>query len=180
MSTPFRMSRSAAREARAGVAALSLAGRPAPQHSSPEAAEAAARTAIEKNGYAAFSATLFGEMFVPGSVGAAQILARVAGKPADVPTALWPRSARWDAGQLEGALAAVRAPVLAIQSTTRDPASLRRTSLKPGESSAWLDLLRRKLDRVRIEIIPSVGHFTGLDAPERVNRLISGFAAACR
>ena len=144
----------------------------------PEAAARAARAAIEKDGYAAFSAALFGEMFVPGSARAAEILARVAAKPADVPAALWPRSASWDAGQLDGALAAVRSPLLAIQSTVRDPVTLKRTSLKAGESSGWLDLLRERVKGARIEVIPGVGHFTQLDAAEPVNRLIENFAGS--
>ena len=144
----------------------------------PDAAAEAARGAIGKEGYAAFSAKLFGEMFVPGSVNAAEILARVAAKPADVPAALWPRSARWDAGSLDAALAAVQAPLMAIQSTTRDPVTLRRTSLKAGERSAWLELLRERVRGARIEVIPGVGHFTGLDAPERVNALIWEFASS--
>jgi pimeloyl-ACP methyl ester carboxylesterase len=146
----------------------------------PEAGAQAAQAAIEKEGYAAFSATLFGEMFVPDSARAAEILARVAAKPADVPSALWPRSARWDAGELDAALAAVRAPVLAIQSTVRDPMTLRRTSLRPGQPSAWLQLLQEKLKDIRVEVIPGVGHFTQLDAPERVNALLSGFAEGLR
>jgi pimeloyl-ACP methyl ester carboxylesterase len=141
----------------------------------PQAAERAARAAIEKEGYATFSAALFGEMFVPGSARASEILARVAQKPAEVPAALWPRSARWDAAELESALAAVRAPLLAIQSTVRDPVTLKRASLKDGESSGWLDLLRERVKGARIEVIPGVGHFTQLDAPERVNRAISDF-----
>ena len=141
----------------------------------PEAAARAAKAAIDKEGYASFSAALFGEMFVPGSARAAEILARVAKTPADVPAALWPRSARWDAGQLEAALAAVRAPLLAIQSAVRDPVTLKRASLKAGESSGWLDLLRERVKGARIEVIPGVGHFTQLDAPERVNRAIGDF-----
>jgi pimeloyl-ACP methyl ester carboxylesterase len=146
----------------------------------PEAAERAARAAILKDGYAAFSSALFGEMFVPGSRRAAEILSRVAATPPEVPTALWPRSARWDAGQLDAALAAVRAPLLAIQSTVRDPVTLKRASLKPGDRSGWLDLLRDKVGDTRIEIIPGVGHFTQLDASERVNGLIEGFVSSLR
>jgi len=144
----------------------------------PEAAARAAKAAIDKEGYASFSAALFGEMFVRGSARAAEILARVAAMPADVPSALWPRSAQWDAGQLESALAAVRAPLLAIQSTVRNPVTLKRTSLKAGESSGWLDLLRERVKGSRIEVIPNVGHFTQLDAPERVNGLIEDFAGS--
>jgi pimeloyl-ACP methyl ester carboxylesterase len=81
---------------------------------------------------------------------------------------------------LETALASVRVPLLAIQSTVRDPVTLKRKSLEANESSGWLDLLRERVKDARIEVIPGVGHFTMLDAPQRVNELISGFAAACR
>jgi pimeloyl-ACP methyl ester carboxylesterase len=142
--------------------------------------EALARAAIDKAGYSAFSEALFRQMFVPGSANAAAILARVAGRAPDIGMALWPRMGRWDAGQMDAALGALAAPLLAIQSTTRDPATLRRTPLRAGESSPWLDYLKGRFPAARVEVIPDVGHFTGLDAPERVNALISEFAAGCR
>ena len=73
------------------------------------------------------------------------------------------------------ALAAVRAPVLVIQTTTRDPASGKRGPMQAGQTSPWLELLREKIKGVKIEVLPDLGHFPQLEAPERVNRLIAGF-----
>jgi pimeloyl-ACP methyl ester carboxylesterase len=65
-------------------------------------------------------------------------------------------------------------------SELRDPVTLKRTSLRPGQSSGWLELLQAKLTDVRVEVIPGVGHFTQIDSPARVNSLIAGFAGARR
>jgi pimeloyl-ACP methyl ester carboxylesterase len=144
----------------------------------PEAAESAARAAIEKSGYAAFGENLFRQMFFSASPLAEAIVARAMRQPAEIGAALWPRMARWDAGEMDAALAAVRVPLLAIQSTTRDPQTLRRAPLRPGDTTPWLDLIRQKKKNAKIEIIPGVGHFTQLEATDRVNRLIADFAGA--
>jgi pimeloyl-ACP methyl ester carboxylesterase len=87
--------------------------------------------------------------------------------------------ARWDASLMDEALARVRAPLMAIQSTTRD-AQLRRTPLTARDTSPWLELLRKAVPGARIEIVPGVGHFTQLEAPDEVNRLLSEFSARAR
>jgi pimeloyl-ACP methyl ester carboxylesterase len=87
---------------------------------------------------------------------------------------LWPSMARWDAAEMDGALAAVRSPLLVIQSTTRD-AQLRRSPLKAGETSPWLAHLEKKISGLKIEIVTGVGHFPQLEAADTVNRLIAGF-----
>jgi len=140
----------------------------------PDAAESVARAAVNKAGYAAFAENLFRQMFFRASPLAEATVARAMRQPAEIGAALWPRLARWDAAHMDAALAAVRVPLMAIQSTTRD-AQLRRTPLKPGESSSWLDLLRQKVPSAKIEIISGVGHFPQLEAAETVNRLIAGF-----
>jgi pimeloyl-ACP methyl ester carboxylesterase len=45
--------------------------------------------------------------------------------------------------------------------------------MKPGDSSPWVELL--KAYGARVEIIPDTGHFTQLEAPQRVNQLIAEF-----
>jgi pimeloyl-ACP methyl ester carboxylesterase len=75
---------------------------------------------------------------------------------------------------LEPALAAVRVPVLVIQTTTRNAQGV-RGPLEPGQSSPYLELLKRKLEEVSIEMLPGLGHFPQLEAPDRVNRLIEEF-----
>jgi pimeloyl-ACP methyl ester carboxylesterase len=145
----------------------------------PDKAEAAARAAVEKAGYPAFAEALFRQMFFKPSELADAIVARAVRQSAEFGPVLWPGMTRWDAARMDAALAAVKVPVLAIQSTTRN-ADLKRSMLKAGESSPYLDLLRQALKDVRIEVIPGVGHFTQLEAAPAVNRLISEFAAAGR
>jgi pimeloyl-ACP methyl ester carboxylesterase len=139
----------------------------------PDAAEKAARATVEKMGYAAFAEALFRQMFFKPSAEAEAIVARAVKTSAGFGPELWPRVTRWDAGSMDAAFAAVRVPVLAIQSTTRN-AQLQRAPLKIGETSPWLDFLK-KFPNVRPEIVPDTGHFTQLEAPEAVNRLIRDF-----
>jgi pimeloyl-ACP methyl ester carboxylesterase len=145
----------------------------------PDAAEAAARALIEQAGYKAWAESLFRQMFFKSTPASERLVARAVRQKAEIGAALWPRMARWDAATLEPALAAVRAPVLVIQTTTRS-AQGQRAPLQQGQSSPWLDLLKEKLNQVKIEVLPGLGHFAQLEAPERVNALISGFAAAGR
>ena len=98
----------------------------------------------------AFAENLFRQMFFKPSGEAEAIVARAVRSSAAFGAELWPRMARWDAAMVEGALAAVRGRILAIQSTTRG-ADLKRSPLKPGETSPWLELLEglRREDRDR-------------------------------
>ena len=141
--------------------------------SDPEGAEAAARATVEKLGYAAFAEMLFRQMFFTPSAQADAIVARAVKSSAEFGPHLWPRVSRWDAGQMDAAFDAVRAPVLAIQSTLRDLKTLRRAPLKAGDTSPWIDYLRSR--GAKVAIVPNVGHFTMLEAPETVNRLIAEF-----
>ena len=145
----------------------------------PAEAEAGMRAAIDRVGFPAFIESAFRQMFLQWSPQAEAILARVRRLPADVGAALWPRMARWDAQYLEEALAALRAPLMVIQSTTID-SSRRRAPLAAGQTTPWLDLVRARVPGARIEVIPNVGHFTQLDAAEEVNRLIAEAAAGRR
>jgi pimeloyl-ACP methyl ester carboxylesterase len=144
----------------------------------PEAAETAARAQIEQTGYANWAEDLFRQMFFQSTPASERLIARAARQGADIGGALWPRSARWDAGMLETALAAVRTPVLVIQTTTRDAQSGKRGPMQPGQTSPYLELLKQKIPGVRIEVLPGLGHFPQLEAPERVNQLIAEFAAS--
>jgi len=140
----------------------------------PDTAEATARAQIEQRGYKAWAEDLFRQMFFKSTRASERLVARAVRQSAEIGAALWPRLARWDAATLEPALAAVRAPVLVIQSTTRN-AQGQRGPLQAGQTSPWLDLLKSKLQNCRIEILPGLGHFAQLEAPERVNRLIAEF-----
>lgn len=135
--------------------------------------------AIEPAGYEAFIDPVFRQMFFAWSAQAEAILERAKRVPVDTGAALWTRMVLWDVEQLDAALDAVRAPLMAIQSTWIT-AERQRLPLKEGESSPWLELLKSKIPDAGIRIIPGVGHFPQLEAPQQVNQLIAEFAAARR
>jgi pimeloyl-ACP methyl ester carboxylesterase len=145
----------------------------------PAKAEADARALVDKAGYPAFAETLFRQMFFKPSELADAIVARAVKSSAEFGPHLWGAMQRWDAAEMDAALAAVRVPLLAIQSTKRN-AALQRAMLKPGESSPYLDLITSTVPGSKVAVIPEVGHFTQLEAAEEVNRLIAEFAAASR
>ena len=123
--------------------------------------------------YPDFARKMFEQMFLaPSDLGAA-IVERALRLPESVGSALLPRMWRWDAENMERSLAAVKVPLLAIQSTSLN-AERKRVALKPGETPPWLDLVRRHAPHARIEIIAGVGHFPQLEASEQVNELLSG------
>jgi pimeloyl-ACP methyl ester carboxylesterase len=138
----------------------------------PQAAHAAARASIDKVGYPAFAENLFRQMFFAPSATADAIVRRAVATSASFGPELWPNMARWDAASMDAAFAALRAPLLVIQTTTRD-ANLKRAPLQAGQTSPWLDYVRGK--GARIEIIPGTGHFPQIEKPAVVNRLIAGF-----
>jgi pimeloyl-ACP methyl ester carboxylesterase len=142
--------------------------------SDPDAAENAARAAVERAGYPVFAEHLFRNMFFTASPEADAIVARALRQSSEFGPLLWPSMARWDAAWMEPALAAVRAPLLAIQSTTRD-AQLRRSPLKAGQSTPYLDLIRSAVPGARIAVVPDTGHFSQIEAAGEVNRLIAQF-----
>src|SRR6185503_15814785 len=111
----------------------------------------------------------FRQMFFKPSAMADAIVARAVKSSAAFGPELWPSMARWDAGEMDAAFAALRAPVFAVQSTTRN-AQLQRSPLKTGETSPWIDYLRSR--GAKVEIIPDTGHFTMLEQPEQVNQRI--------
>jgi pimeloyl-ACP methyl ester carboxylesterase len=140
----------------------------------PDTAETAARAAIEQKGYKAWAEELFRQMFFQQTPASERLVQRAVRQSAEIGAALWPRMARWDAALLETALAAVRAPTLVIQTTTRN-AQGQRGPMQAGQSSPYLDLLRQKIKQVKVEVLAGLGHFPQLEAPERVNRLIAEF-----
>jgi pimeloyl-ACP methyl ester carboxylesterase len=122
--------------------------------------------------YPKFARALFADMFLSPSDLGTEIVDRALRLPEAVGAALFPRMARWDAANMERALAAVKVPMLVIQSTYLN-AERKRVALKPGESSPWLDLVRKQAPRAQVEIVTGVGHFPQLEAAERVNKLLS-------
>ena len=123
--------------------------------------------------YPNYARAMFEQMFLaPSELGKA-IVERAVRLPASIGAALLPRMWRWDASNMERALAAVKVPLLVVQSTYVNP-ERKRVAIKPGETTPWLDLVRRQAPHAQIEIIGGVGHFPQLEVPEQVNKLLSG------
>lgn len=154
-----------------GVVLIDGSGEPA---GDPDEAERAISGKLAAVGFAAFAESRFQEMFSGSMAHADRIIARARRLPEAIGTALYPRLRRWDAEHLEAAFAGLRVPLLVIQSTVQD--SQGRRAMKAGETSDYLEFIRRTVPQARIEVIPDVGHFTQLDAPDQVNRLLADFA----
>jgi pimeloyl-ACP methyl ester carboxylesterase len=130
------------------------------------------------DGYATLTDGMFTAMFTAKSdpTIAATILARARRLPRPIGEKLLTDMQRYDVGRLPGALASLRVPVMALQSTYSNEKRERQT-MRQGEATPYLDMLRADVPSVRVEIIPDTGHFPQLDEPARTNALIDSFVA---
>lgn len=160
------------RLAPARVAAIALIDGSRMGTGDPAQAEEAMRAAIEFTGYPAFAEAFVAQMFVRPHPAAAAIIERARRLPAEIGAGLLPAMVRWDAQHMDEALAAIRVPLLVIQATTLN-AERKRVSLKAGETTPWLELVRRHAPQARIEVIPGIGHFAQIEAAGQVNALLA-------
>ena len=86
---------------------------------------------------------------------------------------------RYDVSRLATALADLRGPVMAIQTTYSNEKRERR-SISRGQTTPYLDMLRARIPPVRIEIIENTGHFPQTDQSAQTNALLAQFLAALR
>jgi len=159
------------------VAALALIDGSYRGVADPDAAEQAGRAAIAAHGYQEFQRRLFeGMFFTPGAL-AQEVVGRAMRLPEAVGAVLHPRVARWDSANMERALAAVKVPMLVIQSTSQ-LAGGKRAALNRGDSSPWLDLVRRHAPQAQVEIISGAGHFPQLEVPQEVIKYLERIISA--
>jgi pimeloyl-ACP methyl ester carboxylesterase len=140
----------------------------------PDEAERKMRAAMVA-GYESIVEPLFAGMFTEKSDPELKrrLVARALAVPQAVGVAFFPRMLRWDAGRAVEALASVRVPMLVLQSTHRD-AQRPRVSLERGADNSWFATVREHAPSARIQIVPGIGHFTMLEAPEQTIRAIAG------
>ena len=137
------------------------------------------RTAFASpDGFSTLTERMFRDMFTAKSdaATAASVVTRARRTPRDIGEKMLLDLTRYDANRLTVALAELRVPVLAIQSTYANERR-ERQSLRTGETTPFLDMLRGRIPSVRIEIIADSGHFPQIDEPARVNALLRGFIA---
>ena len=130
----------------------------------------ATRNAIAQAGFEIFAEKLFSQMFTRDSDPSVRdaVVARAKRLPAAAGLELMPRMAAWDAEFVEEALKSVAVPVTVLQSTHLNE-KRERVSLRPGETVPWLELVRDLVPHAQIEVVPGIGHFTMLEAPDVVN-----------
>jgi len=87
---------------------------------------------------------------------------------------LWPNLVRWDALRSRALLATIDVPALVIQSTGLDE-NLKRVSLASGQTAPWMDAVSTAINDVTVKVVPGVGHFPMLEAPQQTNDAISNF-----
>ncbi len=147
----------------------------------PAVAERVMNEQLRATGYGVFARRLFDEMFIVSSDPKlkAALMERALQLRSEIGSTLFPRMVGWDARRMEAALAAVRVPLMVIQSTMMNAERI-RVSLAATQTSSWLDLVKSRAAGARIEIVPGVGHFPQLEAPDKVNALIANFAAALK
>lgn len=137
----------------------------------------AAQSTVARTGIGPILETMFESMFFESSdpTFRQRALARALATPEAVTAPLFVTAHGYDAARLEGALRAITCPVLLVQSTEVEPGFKGRRSLEVGDTTVWTDWATSLLEDSRIEIIPGVGHFSMVEAADRVNSLIARF-----
>jgi len=127
-------------------------------------------------GYEIFTNRLFNDMFTARSdrTTAAAIIERATRLPRPIGEKMLLDMLRYDVGRLTPSLASLQVPVMALQ-TTYNNEKRERTTMREGQSTPYLDMLRASVPTARVEIIADTGHFPQLDESARTNELIDGF-----
>jgi pimeloyl-ACP methyl ester carboxylesterase len=141
---------------------------------SADAARRAVQRAIQTSGYDTFLERLFTQMFTADSNAQTRdaIVARAKQLPRSAGLELVPQMAAWDADMVERALRSVKVPLSVFQSTHLDE-NRERISLRPGDRSPWLELVKEHVPHAEIDILPGIGHFTMIEAADEVNRRLA-------
>ncbi|MFO1321466.1 MAG: alpha/beta hydrolase [Burkholderiales bacterium] len=141
-----------------------------------DAAVKRAADAIEPIGMAQFAANLYRGFFASSTPAAVRdaIQARLPGTDWAFAQRLWLDMIRWDATRSRAALARIGVPALVIQSTYLD-ARFQRASLPVGHTTPWMNAVAQSVKRTTTVVIPDIGHFPMLEAPQATNEAIRRF-----
>jgi pimeloyl-ACP methyl ester carboxylesterase len=122
---------------------------------------------------------LFEQMFTERSDAkvVADAARRALALPEDVGRAMLISMVRYDIESLDSALERLRRPLLILQSTFVNERRERRP-MQVGQTTPYLDYVRRKVPEARIEVLPGIGHFPQIDAPAETNRVLASFLAS--
>ena len=133
------------------------------------------------NGFATMAESMFVDMFTAKSdkAVAAAVVDRARRLPRPIGEKMLTDLQRYDVGRLASSLSSLRVPVMALQSTYSNEKRERQT-MRQGQTSPYIDMLRANIPSVRVEIVEDTGHFPQLDEPAQTNALIDDFVADLR
>ena len=130
------------------------------------------------DGYAAMNQTMFKDMFTAKSdhTVVTSVVDRALRLPRPIGEKMLTDLQRYDVGRFTSALACLRVPVMALQATYSNE-KRERTTMRQGQTSPFLDMVRAHIPSVRTEIIADTGHFPQLDEIAQTNAAIDRFLA---
>ncbi|HUB49079.1 MAG TPA: alpha/beta hydrolase [Acetobacteraceae bacterium] len=128
------------------------------------------------DGYAEMTESIFRQMFTArsDSAVAAAVIARARRLPRPIGEKMLADMQRYDVHRLASSLASLLVPVMAVQCTYSNEKRERQT-MRAGQATPYLAMVRVNVPSARVEIIPDTGHFPQLDAAAATNALIEGF-----
>lgn len=165
------------RQSPAGIVGLVLADGSRMATDDVEKSVAVMSAGMDAVGVHGFVAAAFEGMFGPNSDPALSkhAKARVLRLDEQFARSLVPSVTRWDAESAIPALKNVDIPVLVLQSTHID-ATLQWGKLESGMTNEWTRLVSEHIPDAQLRVVPGVGHFLQVEAPEAVSEAIDRFA----
>lgn len=132
--------------------------------------------AIEAQGYAGFVRAAFEQMFAPGydKAKAAAIIQRAVDRDPAIAGPLFVDIGRYDAENMDRVLSSLKIPLGAIQTTYTNTEG-KRVSMTAGQTTPYLDMIRRLVPAAKIDVIADTGHFPQLEKVSETNALIDRF-----
>ncbi len=137
--------------------------------------------AIETTGYVGFVEPLFAQMFSAGYDPAKSrpIIERAQARPPAIAGPLFADIGRYDSERFDDIYGRVRVPMLILQTTWTTP-ERKRVPMSVGQSTPYIDMVRKLVPQAEVEIIPDIGHFPQLERPAETNAILDRFLAKLR
>lgn len=145
----------------------------------PQALQKAGRDRIDRDGYASFARAHFEALFgtAVDSPFRRHVVNRAVALDPRVGRDLYLSAVGFDFARGEETLAAIRVPVLVLQSSWIDADGIRRP-MREDTETAFMERVRRLVPQSRIVRIPDSSHFPMQDQSETVNREILQFGGS--
>jgi pimeloyl-ACP methyl ester carboxylesterase len=142
-------------------------------HADPARTEKALAAKVDGAGIEDFLARLSREWSLDPVTGGRSTLSNL---DRDFARALLLDTVLWDRENAACVVAQIRAPVLAIQTTSVGPSG--RTSLARRQRPPWIELILSQAPNAQAVVLEGMGHFPHLEASGEIAELIANFAHA--